>query len=91
MALQYYIILVTKYRYKVLRGELTRDIENLMRVFSHILGCEIIKLHAQLDHVYDFDNDTTKTINIILNIGATDPKLSIYHLDFEMSQQTISE
>jgi putative transposase len=43
---------VPKYRYKILRGELARDVENLMRAFSHRLECEIIELNVQIDHVH---------------------------------------
>ncbi len=43
---------VPKYRYKVLRGELARDVENLMRAFSQRLECEIIELNVQIDHVH---------------------------------------
>ena len=49
---QYHIVWVPKYRYKVLRGELARDVENLMRAYSHRLECEIIELNVQIDHVH---------------------------------------
>jgi len=49
---QYHIVWVPKYRYKVLRGELARDVENLMRAFSHRLECKIIELNVQIDHVH---------------------------------------
>jgi len=43
---------VPKYRYKVLRGELARDVENPIRAFSQRLECKIIKLTVQIDHVH---------------------------------------
>ena len=49
---QYHIVWVPKYRYKVLSGEIARDVENLMRAFSHRLECEIIELNVQIDHVH---------------------------------------
>ena len=49
---QYHIVWVPKYRYKVLRGELARDVENLIRAFSQRLECEIIELNVQIDHVH---------------------------------------
>ena len=49
---QYYIVWVPKYRYKVLKGEIARDIENLMRAFSQRLECEIVELNVQIDHVH---------------------------------------
>ena len=33
-------------------GEIARDVENLMRAFSHRLECEIIELNVQIDHVH---------------------------------------
>jgi len=43
---QYHIVWVPKYRYRVLTGEIARDVENLMRAFSHRLECEIIELNV---------------------------------------------
>ena len=49
---QYHIVWVPKYRYKVLTGEIARDVENLIRAFSDRLDCEIIELNVQIDHVH---------------------------------------
>jgi len=49
---QYHIVWVPKYRYKVLKGEIARDVENLMRAFSQRLECEIVELNVQIDHVH---------------------------------------
>ena len=35
-----------------MRGELARDVENLMRALSQRLECEIIELNVQIDHVH---------------------------------------
>ncbi len=49
---QYHIVWVSKYRYRVLTGEIKRDVENLIRAFSHQEKCEIIELNVQIDHVH---------------------------------------
>ena len=49
---QYHIIWVPKYRYKVLSGRIAREVENCVRAFSEQLGCEIIELNVQIDHVH---------------------------------------
>jgi len=49
---QYHIVWVPKYRYRILSGEIAREIENLIRAFSHQMKCEIIELNVQIDHVH---------------------------------------
>lgn len=49
---QYHIVWVPKYRYRILHGEIAREVENLIRAFSHQLKCEIIELNVQIDHVH---------------------------------------
>ena len=49
---QYHIVWVPKYRYRILNGEIAREVENLIRAFSHQMKCEIIELNVQIDHVH---------------------------------------
>ena len=49
---QYHIVWVPKYRYRVLHGEIAKEVENLIRAFSHQMKCEIIELNVQIDHVH---------------------------------------
>ena len=49
---QYHIVWVPKYRYRVLSGNIAREVENCVRAFSEQLGCEIIELNVQVDHVH---------------------------------------
>ena len=49
---QYHIIWVPKYRYRVLSGKITSEVENCVRAFSEQLGCEIVELNIQIDHVH---------------------------------------
>ena len=49
---QYHIIWVPKYRYRVLSGKIASEVENCVRAFSEQLGCEIVELNIQIDHVH---------------------------------------
>ena len=49
---QYHIVWVPKYRHRILKGELAKDVENLIRAFSDQQKCEIIELNVQIDHVH---------------------------------------
>jgi len=41
-----------KYRYKVLKGAVTQDIHSCVHIYCGRLGCEIVELNMQLDHVH---------------------------------------
>jgi putative transposase len=43
---------VPKYRFRVLQGNVAREVENCIRAFSEQLGCEVIELNVQIDHVH---------------------------------------
>ena len=49
---QYHIVWVPKYRYRVLSGKIAGEVENCVRAFSEQLGCEIVELAIQVDHVH---------------------------------------
>ena len=49
---QYHIIWVPKYRYRVLTGEVAFEVSKTIRVYSEKLGCEIVELNIQPDHVH---------------------------------------
>ncbi|MDM8536577.1 IS200/IS605 family transposase [Desulfobacterales bacterium HSG17] len=49
---QYHIVWVPKYRFKILNGEVGKEVENCIRAFSEQKGCEIIELNVQIDHVH---------------------------------------
>ncbi len=48
---QYHIVWVPKYRYKVLKGKIVEDIRKMIIIHSERLGCEIVALNVQVDHV----------------------------------------
>ncbi len=49
---QYHIVWVPKYRFRVLKGNIAREVENCARAFSKQLNCEVIELNVQIDHVH---------------------------------------
>ena len=49
---EYHIVWTPKYRYRVLKGAIAREIRNCIRGFSSRLGCELVELNIQIDHVH---------------------------------------
>jgi putative transposase len=49
---QYHIVWVPKYRYRVLIGDVAREVQNCIRAFSEQKGCKIIEMNVQTDHVH---------------------------------------
>ena len=49
---QYHIVWVPKYRYKVLTGKIEREVRKTIVVQSERLGCNIVELNLQNDHVH---------------------------------------
>ena len=49
---QYHITWTPKYRYRVLTDEIAKEVENCIRAFSERMGCEIVELNVQIDHVH---------------------------------------
>ena len=49
---QYHIVWSPKYRYRVLTGKVAEEVNTCIQVFAGQLGCEIIELNVQKDHVH---------------------------------------
>jgi len=49
---QYHIVWVPKYRYRVLKGEIAREVHNCINVYSSRLNCQVVELNVQVDHVH---------------------------------------
>lgn len=49
---QYHIVWVPKYRFRVLRGPIAEEVTTCIQIFSEQLGCEIIEMNIQVDHVH---------------------------------------
>lgn len=63
---QYHLVWVPKYRYRVLTGEVSREVHTCLHMFTGQLACEIVELNIQADHVH-----------LIVNVP---PKVSISQL-----------
>jgi putative transposase len=49
---QYHIVWTPKYRFRILAGEIAKEVETCIRAFSEQQGCEVMELNVQLDHVH---------------------------------------
>ena len=49
---QYHIVWVPKYRFRVLSGEIAKEVENCIRAFTEQQHSEIVEINIQLDHVH---------------------------------------
>jgi putative transposase len=49
---QYHIVWVSKYRYNVLKGKVGFEVSNSIRVYCGRLGCEVVEMSVQPDHVH---------------------------------------
>ena len=63
---QYHIVWTPKYRFRVLKDQVSREVNNCINIFSGKLGCEIVDLSIQSDHIH-----------LIINVP---PKVSISQL-----------
>lgn len=49
---QYHIVWVPKYRYRVLTGKVVREVDKTIRQQTGRLGCDVLELNVQSDHVH---------------------------------------
>jgi putative transposase len=49
---QYPIVWVPKYRFRVLKGDIVREVRNCVQMYSSRIGCQVVKLIVQADHVH---------------------------------------
>jgi len=49
---QYHFVWVPKYRYRILNGPVSQEVEQCIRSFSERLGAEVVELNIQPDHVH---------------------------------------
>jgi len=48
----YHIVWVPKYRYRMLKGDVKAEVEEVIRMYSEFLECRIEELNVQEDHVH---------------------------------------
>ena len=49
---QYHIVWVPKYRYRVLKDRVGFEVSKTIRVYTERLGCEVVEINIQADHVH---------------------------------------
>ena len=49
---KYHLVWTPKYRYRVLGGEVGKEVSSCIHSFMSWLGCEVIELNVQPDHVH---------------------------------------
>lgn len=49
---QYHIVWVPKYRFRVLKGPVAREVLNCIEIYSGRLSCQVVELNVQVDHVH---------------------------------------
>jgi len=48
----YHIVWVPKYRYRILTGEVGKHVDQDIRMLNEWLGCEVLELNVQIDHIH---------------------------------------
>jgi len=49
---QYHLVWVPKYRYRVLHGKIGEEVRKNIIIQTEQLGCDIIELNIQIDHIH---------------------------------------
>ena len=61
---KYHIVWVPKYRFRILTGPLAEELKKTIHVYCGRMGCEVIELNIQSDHVHLFSIDATERVGI---------------------------
>ena len=49
---QYHLVWVPKYRFRMLQGPIGREVQRCVMTFCQELGCQIVEMNVQVDHVH---------------------------------------
>ena len=49
---QYHIVWMPKYRFKILKGKLGKEVYRSIYVFCNMKKCRVVELNVQIDHVH---------------------------------------
>ena len=72
----YHIVWVPKYRYRILTGEVGRQVDEDIRKLSEWLGCEVKELNVQTDHIHVIVSIPPK-VSISAYMGTIKGKIAI--------------
>ena len=73
----YHIVWCPKYRFRILKGEIRKEVTKCIEIFSQRLGCEIKELNVQDDHVHILVMIPPK-VSVSSFIGAVKGKTAIH-------------
>ena len=72
----YHIVWVPKYRLRILTGEVGKLVDQDVRKLSEWLGCEVMELNVQADHVHVVVSIPTK-VSVSTYMGTIKGKIAI--------------
>ncbi|MEL4373349.1 IS200/IS605-like element ISShes8 family transposase, partial [Shewanella xiamenensis] len=49
---QYHIVWTPKYRFRILKGNVGKEVYRCIQVYCHQMGCIVMELNVQVDHVH---------------------------------------
>lgn len=49
---QYHIVWTPKYRHKILKGNVGKEVCRCIYVYSNMKGCKVVELNVQIDHIH---------------------------------------
>ncbi len=49
---QYHIVWTPKYRFRILKNNVGKEVYRCINVYCNQLGCEVVELNVQVDHVH---------------------------------------
>ncbi|MCG9722586.1 IS200/IS605 family transposase, partial [Shewanella sp. Isolate7] len=49
---QYHIVWTPKYRYRILKGNVGKEVHRSIFIFCNMKKCKVVELNVQLDHVH---------------------------------------
>ena len=49
---QYHLVWTPKYRYKILKGNVGKEVYRSIYVFCNMKKCKVVELNVQIDHVH---------------------------------------
>ncbi|MBY8032970.1 IS200/IS605 family transposase [Vibrio fluvialis] len=49
---QYHIVWTPKYRLKILKGNIAKELYKSIYIYSHMKNCKVVELNVQIDHVH---------------------------------------
>jgi len=72
----YHIVWVPKYRFRILTGEIGKTVDTDVRKLSEWMGCEVVELNVQKDHIHIVISIPPK-VSVSTYMGTVKGKIAI--------------